>query len=163
MFFCSFPCCRHLTRISWPKYPFGDNTRSTRAIQTTAAQRLSVYSHHLGVPSTTTPIARLAQLCNNQPQGSTPCLNSSLTNSTASVLRACTAQHIILLPTLLRGVLRPMSRSKQVPSKLRCTQTSSSWWESMLCFPTEYWRLDGFHNELVEAESHRKGYKFGSS
>jgi hypothetical protein len=62
-----------------------------------------------------------------------------------------------------RPTVRPIPRSKQVPSHLRRTQTSSSRWESMLCFPTEYSRLDNLDNELVETESHRKRYHFGSS
>jgi hypothetical protein len=114
--------------------------------------------------ATTTPIARLAQRNQEPTRGPTPCSSSSPADIQH---RSCTprpmAQQIILLPTLLRGILRHMSRSKQMRSRLQCTQTSSSRWESMLCFPTEYLQLDNFHNEPVEAKSHRKGYNFGPS
>jgi len=139
--------CRHLTRIRWPR------SRLETILDQLAPFRLQ---QSKGYTATTTPIARLAQLCNNQPQGSTPCSSSSPADLTTSILHARMAQHIILLPTLLRRVLRPMSHSKQVPSILRCTQTSSSRWESMSCFPTEYSLLDNFHNEPVEAKSHRR-------
>ena len=159
-FYTSF--CRYCTVIRWPSR-LDTSTRSTRAIQTATVARL-LRRHQCGVSlGTTIPIARLARLCGQQSEGLTPCSSSSPTNLTTfdpAHLHSLTHQPPSHTPPR-RPTVGPILRSKQVPSHLRRTQFRGG---KVRCVSRRSTcGSDNLDNELVETESHQKGYHFGSS